>query len=59
MPIVTVLTADDIVGVVFKMEYDHPQKPGEKYTTIWSDQWRIVDGRADEHWDTAQLIASP
>jgi predicted SnoaL-like aldol condensation-catalyzing enzyme len=50
---VTVLTSGDIVGVVFR--YDDPRKPGGKYTTIWYDQWRIVDGRADEHWDTAML----
>ena len=55
MPIVTVLTSDDIVGVVFRMEYDDPRNEGSKYTTIWYDQWRIVDGRADEHWDTAML----
>jgi predicted SnoaL-like aldol condensation-catalyzing enzyme len=59
MPLVTVLTSGDIVGVVFRMEYDHPQKPGQKYTTIWYDQWRIVDGRADEHWDISQLPAAP
>jgi predicted SnoaL-like aldol condensation-catalyzing enzyme len=41
------------------MEYDHPTKPGQKYTTIWYDQWRIVGGRADEHWDTSQLTATP
>jgi len=29
--------------------------PGSKYTSISYDQWRIVDGRADEHWDTATL----
>lgn len=58
LPIVTVLTSDDIVGVVFRMEYDHPSKPGEKYTTIWYDQWRVVDGKADEHWDTSQLTAA-
>lgn len=55
MPIVTVLTSGDIVGVVFRMEYDDPRNEGQKYTSIWYDQWRIVDGRADEHWDTAQL----
>ena len=59
IPLVTVLTSGDIVGVVFRMEYDHPTKPGQKYTTIWYDQWRIVDGRADEHWDTSQLTAAP
>ena len=55
LPIVTVLTSDDIVGVVFKMEHDHPTKPGTKYTTIWYDQWRVVNGRADEHWDISTL----
>ncbi len=55
MPIVTVLTSDNIVGVVFRMEYEDPRKPGAKYTSIWYDQWRIVGGKADEHWDTATL----
>ena len=40
MPIVTVLTSGNIVGVVFRQEYDHPTKPGTKYTSIWYDQWR-------------------
>ena len=59
IPIVTVLTSGDIVGVVFRMEYDHPQRPGETYTTIWYDQWRVVDGRADEHWDISTLWPPP
>jgi len=54
-PIVTVLTSGNIVGVVFRAEYDDPRKPGAKYTSISYDQWRIVDGRADEHCDTATL----
>jgi len=54
-PIVTVHTSGNIVGVVFRAEYDDPRKPGSKYTSISFDQWRIVDGRADEHWDTATL----
>jgi len=55
MPVVTVLTSGNIVGIVFRAEYDDPRKPGSKYTSISYDQWRIVDGRADEHWDTATL----
>lgn len=55
LPVVTVLTSGDIVGVVFKVEYDNPRAPGTKYATIFYDQWRIVDGRADEHWDTGTL----
>jgi predicted SnoaL-like aldol condensation-catalyzing enzyme len=23
------------------------------YTTTWFDTWRIKDGQADEHWDSA------
>jgi predicted SnoaL-like aldol condensation-catalyzing enzyme len=57
MPVVTVLTSGNIVGVVFRAEYADPRKPGAKYTSISYDQWRIVDGRADEHWDTAMLAA--
>jgi predicted SnoaL-like aldol condensation-catalyzing enzyme len=34
MPIVTVLTSGDIVGVVFRMEYDDPRNEGQKYTSI-------------------------
>jgi predicted SnoaL-like aldol condensation-catalyzing enzyme len=55
MPVVTVLTSGNIVGIVFRAEYDDPRKPGAKYTSISYDQWRIVDGRADEHWDTSML----
>ncbi len=55
MPVVTVLTSGNIVGIVFRAEYADPRKPGAKYTSISYDQWRIVDGRADEHWDTATL----
>jgi predicted SnoaL-like aldol condensation-catalyzing enzyme len=55
MPVVTVLTSGNIVGIVFRAEYDDPRKPGTKYTSISYDQWRIVDGRADEHWDTSTL----
>ncbi len=55
MPVVNVLTDGHIIGIVFRMEYDDPRKPGAKYTTISFDQWRIANGRADEHWDTALL----
>ena len=55
MPVVTVLTSGNIVGVVFRAEYDNPTIPGAKYTSISYDQWRIVGGKGDEHWDTALL----
>ena len=53
--IVAVLADEDKVGVVIRREYPRPDNPDETYTTIWFDMWRFVDGKADEHWDTATL----
>jgi predicted SnoaL-like aldol condensation-catalyzing enzyme len=51
---VVAVTADaDKVAVVTRRELDDPVNAGQKYTTIWVDMWRFVDGKADEHWDTA------
>ena len=30
-----------------------PKDPAKTYTTTWFDTWRIVNGKADEHWDSA------
>ena len=57
-PIVAVLAQGDLVTVVIPRSYDHPTKPGQTYSTTWFDMWRIVDGKADEHWDAA-TIAPP
>ena len=54
-PIVAVLAQGDLVTVVIPREYPHPNKPGETYSTTWFDMWRIVDGKADEHWDPATI----
>ncbi len=53
-PIVSVLADDDLVTVVWPLYCEHPET-GETYTSTWFDMWRIVDGRADEHWDPALL----
>jgi predicted SnoaL-like aldol condensation-catalyzing enzyme len=53
--IVAVLADDEHVGVVIRREYPRPDNPDQTYTTIWFDMWRFVDGKADEHWDTATL----
>lgn len=49
-PIVAVVAEGDLVIVV----YPRAMK-GKKgsYSTSWFDQWRIVDGKAVEHWDPA------
>ena len=56
-PIVAVLADEEHVGVVIKREYPDPRNPGQNYSTIWFDMWRFVDGKADEHWDTATVNA--
>ena len=58
-PVVAVLADGDLVTVVMPRELDHPTKPGTKYTTTWFDMWRIVDGKADEHWDAAVINPPP
>jgi predicted SnoaL-like aldol condensation-catalyzing enzyme len=47
----------DHVSVIIRRENPDPRNPGETYTTIWVDMWRFVDGKADEHWDTAVINA--
>ena len=52
--IVAVMAEGDLVTVILPREYTHPTT-GEPYTTTWFDTWRFVDGKADEHWDPAQI----
>jgi predicted SnoaL-like aldol condensation-catalyzing enzyme len=56
-PVFAVMAEGDLVTVLIAREYDDPRNPGEKYTTTWYDTWRIVDGKADEHWDPATIAA--
>ena len=58
-PIVAVLADDDLVTVVLPREYPDPRDSSKTYTTTWFDMWRIVDGKADEHWDPATIAPPP
>jgi predicted SnoaL-like aldol condensation-catalyzing enzyme len=52
-PVVFVSAEGDLVTVAtVRMEKD-PKDPSKTYTTTWYDTWRILDGKADEHWDSA------
>jgi len=53
-PIVAVMAEGDLVTVILPRVYSHPVT-GEPYTTTWFDTWRFVDGKADEHWDPAEI----
>ena len=57
--IVAVTAEDDYVTVMIPRTLPDPRKEGETYTTSWFDTWRFVDGKADEHWDPAEIITPP
>jgi len=54
--IVAVIAEDDYVTVMTPRTLTDPHNPGKTYTTTWFDTWRFVDGKADEHWDPAELM---
>jgi predicted SnoaL-like aldol condensation-catalyzing enzyme len=56
--IVAVLADGDLVTVLTPRKYPDPRTPGKEYYTTWFDTWRFVDGKADEHWDSA-LVPPP
>ena len=51
--IVSVTAEGDLVTVAWPREYKDPKDPSKTYTTTWFDMWRMKDGKADEHWDSA------
>jgi predicted SnoaL-like aldol condensation-catalyzing enzyme len=51
LPVVAVLADGDLVTVMSAREYK--DSAGQPYTSTWFDTWRIVNGKADEHWDPA------
>ena len=52
-PVVFVSAEGDLVTVATVREEQDPKDPAKTYTTTWYDTWRILDGKADEHWDSA------
>jgi len=52
-PIVAVIAEGDNVTVLTARTLKDPKDPTQTYTTSWFDNWRFVDGKADEHWDPA------
>ncbi len=55
--IVSVTAEGDMVTIAMAREMK--DESGKKYTTTWFDQYRMLDGKADEHWDGALLAAAP
>ncbi len=52
--IVAVTAEGDLVVVSYALKLPDPKEPSRSYTTTWFDMWRIKDGKADEHWDSAK-----
>ncbi len=57
--VVAVVAEGDYVIVSTVQPLPDPRSPGKTYTTTHFDMWRIQDGKADEHWDEAQLGPPP
>ncbi|MEJ8566213.1 nuclear transport factor 2 family protein [Elongatibacter sediminis] len=53
--LVTIVAENDTVVLAFARTFDHPEKPGETYSSTWFDMFRIEDGKVVEHWDPATL----
>ncbi len=51
--VVSVVAEGDLVSVATVRELK--DSAGKAYTTTWFDMWRFKDGKADEHWDGAEL----
>ena len=52
--VVSVTAEGDLVVVATVRELN--DAAGKAYTTTWFDMWRFVDGKADEHWDGAEMF---
>jgi predicted SnoaL-like aldol condensation-catalyzing enzyme len=45
------------VTVAVARSFPDPRNATKMYTTTWFDMWRIMDGKADEHWDYGTIAA--
>lgn len=51
--VVSVVAEGDLVVVATVRELK--DSAGKPYTTTWFDMWRFKNGKADEHWDGAEM----
>lgn len=59
VPIAEVMAEGDLVTVIYPRRVKDPKHPNGSYSTSWFDTWRIKDGKAVEHWDSALLNEMP
>ncbi|WP_284393930.1 nuclear transport factor 2 family protein [Devosia yakushimensis] len=53
LPVAFVTAEGDLVTVATIHTEKDPHDASKTYTQTWYDTWRIVDGKADEHWDSS------
>ena len=58
-PVLSVTAEDDLVVVATRRVVKDTAAEGGEYTTTWFDMWRIKDGKASEHWDSALRAENP
>jgi predicted SnoaL-like aldol condensation-catalyzing enzyme len=56
--VVSVVAEGDYVTVAVARSMPDPRDPTKNYTTTWFDMWRLMDGKADEHWDYGTIAAA-
>ncbi|WP_236761633.1 nuclear transport factor 2 family protein [Agrobacterium tumefaciens] len=59
MKVADVVAEGDLVVVTYARTEKDPKDPSRTYSTTWFDMWRIQDGKAAEHWDSALLNEAP
>jgi predicted SnoaL-like aldol condensation-catalyzing enzyme len=59
MKVANVVAEGDLVVVTFAQTEKDPKDASKTYSTTWFDMWRIEDGKAAEHWDTALMNEAP
>ena len=55
-PVVAIVAEGDLVVISFAAKLPEPTDSTKKYTTTWSDMFRIENGKLAEHWDGAQKM---
>ena len=59
MKVADVVAEGDLVVVTYARTEKDPKDAAKTYSTTWFDMWRIKDGKAAEHWDSALLNEAP
>ncbi|MEK8029776.1 nuclear transport factor 2 family protein [Ideonella sp. DXS29W] len=57
--IASVVAEGDLVIVAYPRTVRDAKQPAGAYSTTWFDMWRIRDGKAVEHWDSALMGEAP